>query len=90
LEYPDLTPNKEPTDEQLVSAANAGLGGQGAGVEMMRRLRVSITEQYKATTELNEKLLQLNRLLLYFTIGLYFIGGVQLLLFVYQLFLSKS
>jgi hypothetical protein len=55
---------------------------------MMHRLRATLVEQHTATTELNQKLPNLNIQLRNFTVGLYFIGGVQLILFIYQLFIK--
>lgn len=80
-------PYDELTDAQVVWAGKNALAA--ADVEMMKRLRATILEQNSAATDLNQKLLKLNVQLRNFTVGLYFIGAVQLLLFVYQLFLRE-
>jgi len=75
------------TDNDLVGASHRS-DLHATNVEMLRRLKQTIIEQHDATTELNRKLLNLNVQLRNFTVGLYFIGAVQLLLFMYQLFLN--
>jgi len=40
------------TDDNLVEEAQTGLRGQGAVVEMMRRLKNSLVEQQKSTNRL--------------------------------------
>jgi hypothetical protein len=84
-QHPD-GPYGKYTDVQVVEKGWNGLAA--ADVEMMRRLRATLVEQHTATTELNQKLLNLNIQLRNFTVGLYFIGGVQLILFIYQLFIK--
>ena len=75
------------TDAQVVWAGKNALAA--AYVEMMKRLRATILEQNRTATNLNQKLLKLNVQLRNFTVGLYFIGAVQLLLFIYQIFLKE-
>ncbi len=40
------------SDEELAKEANTGMGGQGAVVEMVRRLRVAIVEQQRSANRL--------------------------------------
>ena len=75
------------TDAQVVWAGKNALAA--ADVEMMKRLRATILEQNRTATNLNQELLKLNVQLRNFTVGLYFIGAVQLLLFIYQIFLKE-
>ncbi len=42
------------TDDELVDEAQTGLRGQGAAVEMTRRLRDSLVKQLKATNRLTK------------------------------------
>lgn len=80
-------PYDDLTDAQVVWAGTNALAA--ADVEMMKRLRATILEQNRTATNLNQKLLKLNVQLRNFTVGLYFIGAVQLLLFFYQIFLKE-
>jgi len=59
------------TEEELADEAQIGRRGQGAVVEAMRRLRISLIAQQRTT----------NRL----TWVLVFFGGVQLLLLTFQI-----
>ncbi len=42
-------PWSEQTDEELANHANTGMGGQGAIVEALRRHRVELVKQQRAT-----------------------------------------
>ena len=45
-------PWQDKTDDQLAEEAQTGLRGQGATVEMMRRLREALVEHLRATNRL--------------------------------------
>jgi len=64
------------TDIELSDEAQTGLRGQGAVVEMMRRLKDSIIEQVRSTN-------RLNMALLWFTIAIFVLAAVQ---FYFQFF----
>ena len=53
-ERPEFTAQ---SDEELIREANDGLQGQGASVEMMRRLRLAIEKADGTAGDLNRKLL---------------------------------
>lgn len=64
------------TDRELVDEAQTGLRGQGAVVEIMIRLEDSIIKLERSTT-------RLNTMLLWVTIAIFFLAGVQ---FYFQFF----
>jgi hypothetical protein len=72
-------PWSEATDEELANAANSGLAGQGAVVEITRRLMVAIQNLDRATTKLSKWLIA-------FTIALVVLTGVLVLLTVALVF----
>ena len=59
------------SDRELAEEAQTGLRGQGAVVEMMRRLKNTIVEQTRSTN-------RLNKFLLWFTIAITLLTAVQL------------
>jgi len=65
------------SDEQLVAEALAGLRGQGASVEMMRRLKAMIEHELQAANELSRKINGLNQALLWYTIALAVMAAFQ-------------
>jgi hypothetical protein len=65
------------SDEQLVAEAQAGLRGQGASVEMMRRLKAMIEHELQAANELSRKINGLNQALLWYTIALAVMAAFQ-------------
>ena len=56
--------SEDKTDENLVKEADAGLRGQGAVTEMMRRLKNSIEKFNKNTTEYNRIMFELTLVLI--------------------------
>jgi hypothetical protein len=64
-------------DEQLVAEAQAGLRGQGANVEMMRRLKGMLERELHAANELSGKIHRLNQALLWYTIALGLLAAFQ-------------
>ena len=55
---------KDRTDDELTNEAQTGLRGQGATVEMMRRLRDALTIQQRATNRLTVWLIVLTVVLI--------------------------
>ena len=64
-------------DEQLVAEAQAGLRGQGASVEIMRRLEAMIERESQAANELSGKIHRLNQALQWYTIALAVMAAFQ-------------
>ena len=56
------------TDKALADEAQTGLRGQGAVVEMMRRLKDSVDKLNQSTTKLNRRLLWVTVAILILTI----------------------
>ena len=61
------------TDEELVCEANNGLQGQGANIEMLRRLRTAIENADKTAASLNRRLL-------WYTIAIFGLTLVQVII----------
>jgi hypothetical protein len=64
-------------DDQLVAEAQAGLRGQGASVEMMRRLKSTLERELHTANELSGKIHRLNQALLWYTIALAVMAAFQ-------------
>ncbi len=64
-------------EAQLVAEAQAGLRGQGASVEMMRRLKEALERELHAANELSGKIHRLNQALLLYTIALAVMAAFQ-------------
>ena len=56
------------TDEELAKEAQTGLSGQGAIVEMMRRLRDAIVEQQRSTNRLTWVIIALTVVLVFVSV----------------------
>ena len=72
-QVPTFADPKELTDEELSELADTGLRGQGAVVEMMSRLKLSIEKLDKTTS-------YYSKVLIYLTIALVIISLVQIVL----------
>ncbi len=68
----------EMNDEQLVAEAQTGLRGQGANVEMMRRLKGILEAEMRVANELSAKIHRLNQSLLWYTIAIAMMAAFQL------------
>jgi hypothetical protein len=66
------------SDAELASNAELGLRGQGAVVEMMRRLRQTLQETSGAADKLNKRLL-------YYSVAIFFVALLQLAVFVWSI-----
>lgn len=64
-------------DNELIDEAQTGMRGQGAVVEAMNRLKDSVTEQSGSTNKLNARLL-------YFTIAIFVLTALQVVILVVQ------
>jgi hypothetical protein len=67
----------EMNDEQLVAEAQTGLRGQGANVEMMRRLKGILEAEMRVANELSAKIHRLNQSLLWYTIAIAIMAAFQ-------------
>ena len=67
----------EMNDEQLVAEAQTGLRGQGANVEMMRRLKGILEAEMRVANELSAKIHRLNQSLLWYTIAIAMMAAFQ-------------
>ena len=67
---------RDKADDELVQEADHGLRGQGALVEMMRRLKDALLEQGKST----ERITTLTQVLVWFTGVMIILAVVQILL----------
>ncbi len=56
------------SDDDLVNEADTGLRGQGAPVEMMRRLRNALVDQLESTTRLTKRITWLTYVLVVLTV----------------------
>lgn len=68
---------KRAKDNELVDEAQTGLRGQGAVVEAMNRLKNSVVKQSESTNKLNKRLL-------HFTIAIFALTALQVLLLTMQ------
>lgn len=68
---------KRAKDDELVDEAQTGLRGQGAVVEAMNRLKNAVIEQSESTNKLNMRLL-------YFTIAIFVLTGLQAFILIVQ------
>lgn len=59
-----MTPTNGKTDQALVNSADEGLKGQGAIVEMMKRLKDSIESLNATSTKLNRRMICLTWVIL--------------------------
>jgi len=82
--------NKESTDEELVAEANAGLRGQRAGVEMMRRLRGTIETLNQNLSTLLTAIHKVETRLLWYTVAILFFTVVLACLTGYDLFIRQK
>lgn len=62
-----MTLTNEKADQELVNSADEGLKGQGAIVEMMRRLKDSIESLNTTSTKLNRRMICLTWAILVLT-----------------------
>ena len=62
-----MTPTNGKTDQELVNSADEGLKGQGAIVDMMKRLKDSIESLNATSTKLNHRMIYLTWTILILT-----------------------
>lgn len=76
-------PFRQMTDYDLANEAQSGLRGQGAVVESMRRLREAIAQSEGSTTRLNTSILR-------YTIALFLVAIIQIVMMGTQIFFSRQ
>ena len=67
-------------DEELVTAADAGLRGLGSVVEMMRQLKEAVVSLDQTSTRQQEKMLALTRWITILTWVMAIVGIIQIVL----------
>ena len=73
------------TDDQLVDG-----GDERAGREITRRLKDSLVAQMTATNKLTDRIRKLTRILVWLTVALMLLGGVQIVLMAVQCFGARK